>query len=195
MKINQIILLCASCILLSACDVARGLYDNFKSYSEPTTIDTARIRFVSTADDVRVYTNTTCASTRTDAGSVFYHKYPNTFRASRSIDMPLADAVPKPYVEYHVPANQPIVVNFHKRYPMGNGQLVCNLLVTFTPEKGKDYQLQLLSNELHHGFFTPNKNICYLRANEIIESKNGYQLVALSIKPTDFCRKNHLSLF
>src|SRR5574337_491618 len=134
MNTKQIIFIVASSILLSACDVGRGLLNNFRSYSEPNTLNTARIRFVSTADDVRLYSNTTCASVKTDAGSVFY-RGSKTFR---SIDMPLPESVPKPYVEYYVPANEPLVVNFHKRYPWGNGQLFCNLLITFTPEKNKD---------------------------------------------------------
>ncbi len=192
---KRVTFLITSLIALSGCDVAKGLVDNFKSYSEPEVGNTARIRFVTTADDVRLYTNTTCASVKTDAGSVFYHLYPNTHRSSRSIGMPIVGNVPEPYVEYDVLAGAPIVVNFHKRYSMGSAQLVCNLLVTFTPEIGKDYQLQLMSEQPPKGFFTPNKNICYLVANEIVKTKKGYQLTPISVRLTDFCRRHNLSLF
>lgn len=192
---RRLTFLLACFVFISGCDIGKGLINNYKSYSEPEMGNTARVRFVSTADDVRLYTNTTCASVNNDVGSVFYRRYPYSTRPSRSIGMPMVGQVPEPYVEYDVPAGEPIVVRFYKRYPVANGELVCNLLVTFTPETAKDYQLQLLSENPTHSFFQKNKNICYLAANEIIKTKDGYKLSSLDVKPTDFCRRHQLVLF
>lgn len=140
-------------LLLAGCGNIANVRSYSTPYSTPPSTETARLR-VMTNGMARGVPASTCIDWRREgAGVIAVQQSGFANRNGQSLGMPLTRQAEQSRLggfassEVLVPANKPFAFNFRSYGMVSSGySYSCQKSMTFTPEKGQDYELLLIES-------------------------------------------------